>query len=309
MSIIQPSRVIVALGCLTLSLSLWAGPSHLATTGEASITTNVTQAATHITQPQFKGVWAQGSVLIGQTKPHDQIQFLGRDITISKEGFFVIGLGRDFPASAQITVSREGHSAAFDFDVQQRSYKIQRIEGVPNRTVNPDPSHLTRIRKESAAARSARKAITDYQYYRQAFQWPLRGPITGVYGSQRYYNGQPRRPHFGVDVAAPTGTVVRAPADGTTSLAYDDMFFSGGTLILDHGHGLSSSFLHLSKILVTEGETVKQGQPIAEVGATGRVTGPHLDWRMNWYDQRVDPQTIVPSMADAMKDSEDGAGS
>jgi len=309
MSMIAPFRVTVAIGCLILSLGLWAGPSDLATTGEAPVSASLAKAATAITQPQFKGEWIQGSVLVGQTKPHDQIQFLGRDITISKEGFFVIGLGRDFPAGAQITVSREGHSAAFDFDVQQRSYKIQRIEGVPNRTVNPDPSHLTRIRKESAAARSARKAITDYQYYRQAFQWPLRGPITGVYGSQRYYNGQPRRPHFGVDVAAPTGTVVRAPADGTTSLAYDDMFFSGGTLILDHGHGLSSSFLHLSKILVTEGETVKQGQPIAEVGATGRVTGPHLDWRMNWYDQRVDPQTIVPSMADAMKDSEDDAGS
>lgn len=299
MLMIPPFRVVVGIGCLILSLNLWAEVNR-------SVTSNQTVSApivTDLAPPQFKGEWVQGGVLIGQVKPRDQIQFLGRDISVSPEGFFVIGLGRDFPAKAQLTVSREGYSEVFDYEVQPRSYNIQRIEGVPKRTVNPDPSHLDRIRKESAAARKARKAMTDHQHYRQVFQWPLHGPITGVYGSQRYYNGQPRRPHFGVDVAAPTGTLVTAPADGVTTLAYDDMFFSGGTLILDHGHGLSSSFLHLSKILVAEGELVKQGQPIAEVGATGRVTGPHLDWRMNWYDQRVDPQTLVPSMISAQADA------
>lgn len=299
MLMIPPFRVVVGIGCLILSLNLWAEANR-------SVTSNQTVSApiaTDLAPPQFKGEWVQGSVLIGQVKPRDQIQFLGRDISVSPEGFFVIGLGRDFPTKAQLTVSREGYSEVFDYEVQPRSYNIQRIEGVPKRTVNPDPSHLDRIRKESAAARKARKAMTDHQHYRQVFQWPLHGPITGVYGSQRYYNGQPRRPHFGVDVAAPTGTLVTAPADGVTTLAYDDMFFSGGTLILDHGHGLSSSFLHLSKILVAEGELVKRGQPIAEVGATGRVTGPHLDWRMNWYDQRVDPQTLVPSMISAQADA------
>ncbi len=262
----------------------------------AAIDTRTSQS---IMAPALHGQWIQGAVLIGQTAAGDRVEFLGRQINVSDEGYFVLGLGRDFPAQAALTVSRDDESEVFEFDVEQRSYNIQRVEGVPKRTVNPDPKHLERIRNESAAARKARKPVTDHQYYRQEFQWPLLGRISGVYGSQRYYNGQPRRPHFGVDVAAPTGTLVQSPADGVVTLAYDDMFFSGGTLIIDHGHGLSSSFLHLSKILVKEGERLTQGQMIAEVGATGRATGPHLDWRMNWYDQRVDPQTLVPSMREA----------
>ena len=122
------------------------------------------------------------------------------------------------------------------------------------------------------------------------------GRISGVYGSQRVLNGEPRRPHFGLDIAAPTGSPVKAPADGVITLAHPDMYYSGGTVILDHGQGLSSSFLHLSRILVAEGDEVSQGQVIAEVGATGRVTGAHLDWRMNWYDQRIDPQLLVGPM-------------
>jgi murein DD-endopeptidase MepM/ murein hydrolase activator NlpD len=122
------------------------------------------------------------------------------------------------------------------------------------------------------------------------------GRISGVYGSQRILNGKPRRPHFGVDVAAPVGAIVRAPADGLVTLAHGDMFFSGGTLIVDHGHGLSSSFLHLSAILVKEGDRISQGDPIAKVGATGRVSGPHLDWRMNLLGSRLDPQLLVDPM-------------
>jgi murein DD-endopeptidase MepM/ murein hydrolase activator NlpD len=117
-----------------------------------------------------------------------------------------------------------------------------------------------------------------------------------VYGSQRILNGEPRRPHFGIDIATPTGTPVKAPADGVVTMVHPDMFFSGGTLILDHGHRLSSSFLHLSKIVVKEGDEVRQGDIIAEVGATGRVTGAHLDWRMNWGKERVDPSLLVPPM-------------
>jgi len=177
-----------------------------------------------------------------------------------------------------------------------RDYNIQRVEGVPKKTVNPGPEYYQRIRAEAAAARKARAVRFDLPYYLQNFQWPVTGPISGVYGSQRYYNGTPRRPHYGVDIARPTGTPVLAPAAGVVTLAHDDMFFSGGTLILDHGQGLSSSFLHLSKLIVEVGQTIEQGQIIAEVGASGRVTGPHLDWRMNWLDQRVDPQLLVPPM-------------
>ncbi len=284
---------------LVLGGILLLGWAFSMTTLAASLTAVApSNSAEHkLPTPSIRGEWVQGAVLIGKIAPVDSVEFMGRELPVDPDGYFVIGLGRDYPTKARLKVSLNGESEVFDYPVKQRSYKIQRVEGVPKQTVNPDPKHLTRIRAEAAAARQARKADTKHQYYRQSFQWPLEGPITGVYGSQRYYNGEPRRPHFGVDVAAPTGTVVVAPVDGVVTLVHDNMFFSGGTLIVDHGHGLSSSFIHLSKILVAEGAVVKQGQPIAEVGATGRVTGPHLDWRMNWYDQRVDPQTLVPEMS------------
>jgi murein DD-endopeptidase MepM/ murein hydrolase activator NlpD len=155
---------------------------------------------------------------------------------------------------------------------------------------------LERINRESQLTRNARAKDLPRKDFLEPIRWPLLGPITGVYGSQRVYNGEPRRPHFGVDVARPTGTKVIAPLPGLVTLAYDNMFFSGGTLILDHGHGISSTFIHLSKILVNEGDEIAQGQAIAEVGATGRVTGPHLDWRMNWFSQPLDPELLVEPM-------------
>lgn len=245
----------------------------------------------------INGTWKQGAVLVGQLEPGTRVQFLGHDVNVSENGHFVLGIGRDAPASLTLDWwDVEGQSYSKSFAIEQRDYKIQKVNGVPQRTVTPDPKHLKRIRAEVAMTKKARADITERTDFVEDFQWPLVGPITGVYGSQRYYNGQPRRPHFGVDVAAPTGTVVVAPASGRVTLSHDDMYFSGGTLIVDHGHGLSSSFIHLSKILVEDGQIVEQGDAIAEVGATGRVTGPHLDWRMNWRDQRVDPATLVPPM-------------
>lgn len=246
----------------------------------------------------FRGEWIQGGVLFGSTEPGARIQFLERDVKVSDDGHFVIGLGRDAPTEVTVyeTLPGADTATANTYSVKQREYAIQKIEGVPNKTVNPDPEQVARSRKEAEKAWLARQVDSSRQDYRQTFQWPLTGIITGVYGSQRYYNGVPRRPHFGVDVARPTGTVVVAPAAGKVTLTHDNMFFSGGTLIIDHGHGLSSTFIHLNKILVEEGQEVKQGDPIAEVGATGRVTGPHLDWRMNWFNQRVDPQLLVGDM-------------
>ncbi len=254
--------------------------------------------------PMIRGEWQQGAVLVGQIPSGHTLFFLDREVPVSEDGYFVLGLGRDFPDEAHLkVVDGQGREAVYTYPVDQREYQIQRVEGVPSRTVNPDPEHLARIRDEAAQARAARKIISPLQAYRQSFQWPLLGPVTGVYGSQRYYNGEPRRPHFGVDVAAPTGTPIVAPVDGVVTLAHKEMFFSGGTLIVDHGQGLSSSFIHLSKILVKVGDRVKQGDIIAEVGATGRVTGPHLDWRMNWFDQRVDPALLVPPMEEALSSS------
>lgn len=254
-----------------------------------------------VSKPVIDGVWAQGSILRGQLARGDSLYFLDRQVPVSSDGYFVLGLGRDFPETATLTVkTAAGDSTDFQYPVQPREYKIQRVEGVPAKTVNPDPKYLARIREEGAQVAVARKVNSDLPHYRQAFQWPLVGRISGVYGSQRFYNGEPRRPHYGVDVAAPTGTVVRAPADGIVTLSHKGMFFSGGTLIVDHGQGLSSTFMHLSKLLVEGGQEVRQGDKIAEVGATGRATGPHLDWRMNWFDQRVDPTFLVPPMSEVL---------
>src|SRR5690606_5901168 len=211
-----------------------------------------------------------------------QVRFLDREVRVAESGHFVVGLDRDAGAEAVLTVAApESEPEEHRFAVKQREYKIQRIEGVPQETVTPDPEQVERSRKEAAMAWRARQLDAERTDFTQSFQWPLTGPITGVYGSQRYFNGEPRRPHYGVDIAAPTGTPVGAPAAGVVTLVHEDMFFSGGTLIIDHGHGLSSTFIHLHKILVEEGARVEQGQEVAQVGATGRVTGPHLDWRMN----------------------------
>ncbi len=180
--------------------------------------------------------------------------------------------------------------------IAKRDYRIQRIDGLPPRKVTPKAEDLKRIRQETALVKAARRRDDPRTDFMRGFIWPAKGRVSGVYGSQRILNGQPRRPHFGVDVAGPVGTPVVAPADGVVTLVHPDMFFSGGTLVIDHGHGLSSSFLHLSEVLVKEGQRVKQGELIARIGATGRVTGAHLDWRMNLFDTRIDPQLLVGDM-------------
>ena len=181
--------------------------------------------------------------------------------------------------------------------VEPRAYDIQRIDGLPPRKVTPrSKEDLARIEADVRMVRQARAIDDPRTDFLGGFRWPTTGRISGVYGSQRILNGEPRRPHFGIDIAAPTGTKVVAPADGVVTLVHPDMFFSGGTMIVDHGHGLSSAFLHLSRILVKQGERVVLGQPIAEVGSTGRSTGPHLDWRINLFDRRLDPSLLVGPM-------------
>jgi murein DD-endopeptidase MepM/ murein hydrolase activator NlpD len=184
--------------------------------------------------------------------------------------------------------------------IARREYDIQRVEGVPQKTVTPSPEHLERILREQALVTAAKARQLERPDLLQGalagFQWPALGPISGVYGSQRYYNGTAGNPHYGVDMAVPTGTPVRAPAAGVVTLAEPDLFFSGGTVILDHGFRVSSAFLHMSKVLVDVGQEVQVGEVIGEVGATGRATGAHLDWRMNWRNERIDPQLLAPPM-------------
>jgi murein DD-endopeptidase MepM/ murein hydrolase activator NlpD len=180
--------------------------------------------------------------------------------------------------------------------IQQRRYQVQRIDGLPAKMVTPPAAVIERIMRENKWIKAARQIDSPEPLFLSGWQWPAIGRISGVYGSQRILNGKPRQPHYGIDIAAPKGTPVVAPADAVVRLAESDLYYTGGTLILDHGHGLSSAFLHLATVDVRVGESVRRGQKIGTVGSTGRSTGPHLDWRINWFDRRIDPAPLVPPM-------------
>ncbi len=243
----------------------------------------------------LKGDFTQGGLVIGQVTKGSKVTFEDTDLELTPDGYFVFGFHRDMPDTATLTVTNGDSKEVQKLFVRKRDYNIERIDGLPPSKVNPmKPEVLKRIRKEGALVAKARANTSKDTFFMQDFIWPAKGRLSGFYGSQRVLNGEPKRPHYGVDVAAPTGTEVVAPADGTVRLAYDDMFYSGGTLIIDHGYGVSSTFIHLNSIDVENGQKVKQGDKIATIGETGRATGPHLDWRINWYSSRLDPQLLVP---------------
>jgi len=246
---------------------------------------------------ELSGEWRQGGVVFGTAAPGSTASFNGRALRVSPDGRFVIGLDRDQPPRALLVVARPG-VATFrrEFEVAAREYDIQRLDGLPPAQVNPPPAAQARIARDYRQVRAARARDTAREDFARGFVWPIVGRISGVFGSQRILNGQPRQPHYGVDVAVPVGTPVRAPASGVVSLAVPDMYYTGGTLMIDHGHGLTSTLMHLDKVLTKEGDEVKQGQVVAESGMTGRATGPHLDWRVSWFDARVDAQLLAGPM-------------
>ena len=251
----------------------------------------------HLQAVELQGSAIQGNLIFGLADPGSSVLLDGETIAISADGHFVIGFGRDETGTRKLQVtSTDGEIFQKNMPVQAREYAIERVDGLPPATVTPNPSALARIKEDGRMVANARLHREKQAYYANGFVWPAKGRISGVYGSQRVLNGEPRRPHFGLDIAAPEGTDVYAPADGLITMAHPDMYFSGGTIILDHGQGLSSSFLHLSKILVEAGTFVKQGDLIARIGSTGRASGPHLDWRMNWLDRRVNPQPLLGPM-------------
>ncbi len=245
----------------------------------------------------LEGNLIQGGMAIGRVDPGTTVHFHGKAVRVSADGLFVIGFARDAQTKSVIELRHpSGTVERHPLTIQKRTYDIQRIDGLPPRKVSPSPEDQKRINQDRALVKKARRIDDARTDFVQPFIWPVIGRISGVYGSQRILNGKPKWPHYGVDIAAPTGTPVKAPADGVVSLAHNDMFYSGGTLIVDHGHGLSTVYMHLHKILVEAGQRVKQGEVIAQVGATGRVTGPHLHWGMNWFDTRLDPSLLVPPM-------------
>ena len=246
---------------------------------------------------ELAGEMQQGGLVIGRVGPGSVVLLDQQVIKVSEQGVFVIGFGRDAKASAELMVENaSGDKTAKTLTIAARQYKIQHIEGIAKKIISPSEANIKRSREEAAQVRKARAQLLDRMDFASEFQWPLLGPITGVYGSQRVYNGVPGRPHFGVDVAAPTGTPVSTPAPGVVTLIHQNMFYSGGTIIIDHGYGVSSTMIHLSKVMAKVGDEVVPGDIVAEVGAGGRATGPHLDWRMNWMKQRIDPQLLVPPM-------------
>jgi len=242
----------------------------------------------------FEGEFKQGGLLIGQVQEGQTVSYQGKTLNLTTNNQFLLGLGRNAPAITSITInSQDQEPETITLEIAARQYNIQKIEGVPSKTVTPPASDLQRIKQDASMVRESRKLVSNKQDFLKGFIKPANGPVTGVYGSQRFYNGVPKSPHYGIDYAAPTGTAVIAPADGVVTFAHNDLFYSGGTLIIDHGHGLSSTFLHLSEILGKPDQQITLGMEIAKIGATGRATGPHLDWRMNWLDQRIDPDLVL----------------
>ncbi|WP_018981700.1 M23 family metallopeptidase [Salinimonas chungwhensis] len=242
----------------------------------------------------FNGKLTQGSLIRGQLPAGSQITLNGETLKTNSQGKFVFGFGRDADLSHSLKWTLpDGTTHSRQIKLEAREYVTQRIDGLDQKMVTPPESVLKRIRQDAANVYKARAGKSDSDALFTGFIWPAEGPVTGVYGSQRILNGKPGRPHYGLDVGSPTGTPVVAPVNGTVTLA-DDLYYSGNTVVLDHGMGVFSTFLHLDSMGVQVGDTVKQGEQIGTIGSTGRSTGAHLDWRINLNDKRLDPQLLVP---------------
>ncbi|HEX5755417.1 MAG TPA: M23 family metallopeptidase [Arenimonas sp.] len=243
---------------------------------------------------------SQGALVVGSTASGNRVMLGEQTLRVDAEGRFVFGVGRDEQGPLRLRIDWfDGAVEQVNLQVFPRQWKIERVDGVPPGTVSPPPEIAERIAREQARVSAARERDDARSDFASGFSWPLRGRISGEFGSQRIYNGEPRAPHSGLDVAAPNGTPLRAPAAGIVSFADVDLYLTGGTVLIDHGHGVSSNFLHLSRIDVKPGQRVEQGQVIGAVGATGRATGPHMHWGMNWFGVRIDPQPLVELQAGA----------
>ena len=238
----------------------------------------------------FNGKFIQGSFILGKTEPNSEVFIDKKKVKVTPEGFFVFGLGRDRKNDVVITVNKK----KIVKKVFKREYNIQRIDGLDEKKVTPPEEVYERIKRENKWIGEARAINSDLTFFVKKFIVPIdEAIITGVYGSQRILNGKPKWPHYGLDFAADEGTKIKAMLDGTVTLVKSDLYYTGGTLIFDHGHGISTLYMHLQDVLVEKGQKVKQGDIIGTVGATGRATGAHLDVRLNWFNTRLDPATVL----------------
>jgi murein DD-endopeptidase MepM/ murein hydrolase activator NlpD len=237
----------------------------------------------------------QGQLVIGHAVPGSEIEFGGRKLHVAEDGTFVFGIDRDAPATATLTLRvADGKVSNVVLHVDKRQYHIERVAGLPQKTVTPDPETAARIEREQAAVAAARTRDDPREDFLHGFALPVEGArISGVYGSQRIDNGTPKAPHMGLDMAVPAGTPVHAPAAGVVTFAEPDLVLTGGTVLIDHGFGLSSSFLHMSRLDVKAGDRVERGKVIGAAGMTGRASGPHVHWGFNWFDVRLDPALLA----------------
>ena len=236
----------------------------------------------------------QGALVFGKVPPGSQVRYRERLLRAIGYGTVALGVGRDETGPLKVDVTLpSGRMEPVSIAVTPRDWPVEHVNGVPPKTVNPPPEIAARIQREQALVTAARERDDERTDFALPFQWPVQGRISGRFGNARVYNGQPGAGHSGMDIAAPDGTPVRAPAGGVVTFASPDLYLTGGTVLLDHGHGVSSNFLHLSRIDVKVGDRIEPGQVIGAVGATGRATGPHLHWGMNWFDTRIDPLLVL----------------
>ena len=245
-------------------------------------------------QEQLTEQFFQGALIVGKTSPTNKVSLNGKAIKVSSTGDYALGFSRDEKNNSELVIiSPNGATEKRILKPLKREYNIQKVEGIAKKIMNPNKKANIRAGEDNKKISAARKVDSDLTAFAQGFIAPIEGTITGVYGSQRYYNGVPKRPHYGLDYAGKKGDPVKAPANGTVLMYVPDMFYSGGTMIIDHGHGVSSTFLHLSNSYVKVGDKVTKGQLVAAVGSSGRATGPHLDWRINWFNVRLDPALVL----------------
>jgi murein DD-endopeptidase MepM/ murein hydrolase activator NlpD len=255
----------------------------------------------HASELHLEGDLVQGGLVRGQVAPGSAVWLDGRELRVSGDGWFVFGFGRDAAPQAELVVRHpDGTKQRRALEIARQTYQVQRIEGLPPRQVTPSEQDLARIQAEAELIDAARSRDSEGQGFIQGVTWPARGPVSGIYGSQRILNGEPRAPHRGVDVAALAGTPVGAMASGVVSLAATGMYYTGGTVMIDHGHGLHSIYAHLQDVLVEVGQEVAQGRTLGTVGASGRATGPHLHFGVYWFERALDPALLVGPVPDSL---------
>ena len=242
---------------------------------------------------KLEGYLIQGGYIKGETSSKIKIKFENRDVYLGKKNKFIIGFGRDYPEVAYLKFNVDNKWISKKLKIKKNNYKIQKIDGLPKKFVSPPKQIYKRIIKENKLIAKVRTLNSRVDFTFQDFLLPANGIITGIFGSQRILNGKPRRPHYGIDIAAKKGSKVISPTDAIVRLSKKDLYFTGGTVMLDHGHGITSVYSHLSKVLVKKNDTIQKGDMIGLIGSTGRSTGPHLDWRINWFDQRLDPMMFI----------------